>query len=142
MVREVNKVGSFIRLEVVNAEEKRYSVCIPRGRRGREGWLAMAEVVRDLTARIDRREEKKEEPILERMQAEMGKRWGNRDSLLVRMEVEGEEISRNVNRLGHCLVGKWNPRVAGGEDLARLGWLMASVWGLKGKLGLAWLEEG
>ena len=76
------------------------------------------------------------------MQAEMGKRWGNRDRLLVRMEVEGEKISRNVNRLEHCLVEKWNPRVAGGEDLARLGWLMASVWGLKGKLGLAWMEEG
>ena len=76
------------------------------------------------------------------MQAEMGKRWGNRDRLLVRMEVEGEKISRNVNRLEHCLVEKWNPKVAGGEDLARLGWLMASVWGLKGKLGLAWLEEG
>ena len=76
------------------------------------------------------------------MQAEMGKRWGNRDRLLVRMEVEGEKISRNVNRLEHCLVEKWNPKVAGGEDLARLGWLIASVWGLKGKLGLAWMEEG
>ena len=74
MVCEVNKTGSFIRLGVVDAEEKRYKICIPRGRGGREGWLAMAEVVRDLTARIDRREEKKEEPILERMQAEMGKR--------------------------------------------------------------------
>ena len=58
------------------------------------------------------------------------------------MEVEGEEISRNVNRLGHYLVGKGHPRVARGEDLERLGWPMASVWGLKGKLGLAWLEEG
>ena len=58
------------------------------------------------------------------------------------MEIEGEDICRNVDRLGQCLVGKWNPRVAGGEDLARMGWLMASVWGIKGKLGLAWLEEG
>ena len=72
----------------------------------------------------------------------MGKRWGNRDRLLVRVKVEGEEISRNLSRLGHCLVGRWNPRVARGENLERLGWLMASVWGLKGKLGLAWLEEG
>ena len=47
-----------------------------------------------------------------------------------------------MDRLGQCLVGKWNPRVAGGEDLARMGWLMASVWGMKGKLGLAWLEGG
>ena len=137
MVREVNKAGSFIRLGVVDAEEKRYSICISRGRGERGGWSAMAEVVRDLIARLDRREEKKEESIPVRLQAKMGKRWGNRGSLLVRMEVEGEEISRNVNRLEHCLVGKWNPRVAGGENLARLGWLMASAWGLKGKLGLA-----
>ena len=61
MVREVNKAGSFIRLGVVDAEEKRYNICIPRGRGGREGWSAMVEVVRDLIARIDRREEKKEE---------------------------------------------------------------------------------
>ena len=83
--------------------------------------------------------EKKEESIPVRLQAETGKIWGNRDRLLLRMEVEGEEISRNVSRLGHCLVGRWNPRVAGGENLARLGWLMVSAWGLKGKLGwLGW----
>ena len=35
MVREVNKAGSFIRIGVVDAEEKRYSIYIPRGR---EGW--------------------------------------------------------------------------------------------------------
>ncbi|RVX07802.1 hypothetical protein CK203_021808 [Vitis vinifera] len=101
MVREVNKVGSFIWLGVVDAEEKRYSICIPRGRGERGGWSTMAEVVRDLITRLDRREEKKEESIPVRLQAEMG-----------------------------------------GENLARLGWLMASAWGLKGKLDLAWLEEG
>ena len=88
MVREVNKAGSFIRLGVVDAEEKRYSICIPRGRGGGEGWSVMAEVVWNLTTMIDRREEKKEEPTPERMKAEMGKRWGNKDSLLVRMEIE------------------------------------------------------
>ena len=142
MVREVNKAGSFIRLGVVDAEEKRYNICIPRGRGGREGWSVMAEVVWNLTTMIDRREEKKEEPTLERRKVEMGKRWGNEDSLSVIMEIEREQICRNVDRLGQCLVGKWNPRVAGGEDLARMGWLMASVWGMKGKLGLAWMEEG
>ena len=38
MAHEVNKAGSFIRLGVVDAEEKRYSIYIPRGREGREGW--------------------------------------------------------------------------------------------------------
>ncbi|RVW81496.1 Obg-like ATPase 1 [Vitis vinifera] len=126
---------------VVDAEEKKYNICIPKGRGEKGGWSVMAEVIRDLIASLDRKEKKKEELIPVRMQAEMGKRWGNRDRLLVRMEVEGEEISRNLSRLGHCLVGRWNPRVAGGENLERLGWLMVSAWGLKGKLGLAWMEE-
>ena len=142
MVREANKAGCFLRLGVVDAEEKKYNICIPKGRGEKGGWSVMAEVVRDLIASLDRKEKKKEELIPVRMQAEMGKRWGNKDRLLVRMEVEGEEISRNLSRLGHCLVGRWNPRVAGGENLERLGWLMVSAWGLKGKLGLAWMEEG
>ncbi|RVW97825.1 hypothetical protein CK203_021277 [Vitis vinifera] len=37
---------------------------------------------------------------------------------------------------------KWDPKAAGGGDLERMGWLMVSVWGLKGKLGLAWMDEG
>ncbi|RVW27502.1 Transposon TX1 uncharacterized 149 kDa protein [Vitis vinifera] len=37
---------------------------------------------------------------------------------------------------------KMDPKAAGGGDLERMGWLMASVWGLKGKLGLAWMDEG
>ena len=127
MVSEVNKAGSIIRLGVVDAEEKRYSICISRGRGGRKGWSVMAEAVRNLYTMIDRREEKKDEPTPERVKAEMGKRWGNRNSISARMEIKGEDICRNVDRLGQCLVGKWNPKVAGGEDLARMGWLMASV---------------
>ena len=142
MVREVNKAGSFIRLGVVDAEEKRYSICIPRGRGGREGWPVMAEVVRNLYTRIDRKEKNKDEPTSKRVPSEMGKRRGNRNSIWIRMEIKGEDICRNVDRLGQCLVGKWNPKAAGGGDLARMGWLMASVWGLKGKLGLAWMDEG
>ena len=102
----------------------------------------MAEAVQNLYTMINRREEKKDKPTPERVKAEMGKRWGNRNSISARMEIKGEDICRNVDRLGQCLVGKWNPKVAGGEDLERMGWLMVSVWGLKGKLGLAWLEEG
>nr|CAN80562.1 hypothetical protein VITISV_040289 [Vitis vinifera] len=36
----------------------------------------------------------------------------------------------------------WNPSLVRGDDLEKLGWLMASSWGLKGKLGLARLENG
>ena len=142
MVRETNKVGCFLRLRVVDAEEKSYSICIPKGRGERGGWSVMADVVRDLIDRLDKKENTKEETTPRRLHVEMGKRWGNRDRLSIIVEVEGEEINRNMSRLGHCLVGRWSPRVAGGENLERMGWLMASSWGLKGKLGLAWLEEG
>ena len=142
MVREVNKAGSFIRLGVVDAEEKRFSICIPRDRGGREGWPVMADVVRNLFKRTARREENNDEPIPKRVSSEMGKRGGNRNSIWFRMEFKEEDIRRNVDRLGQCLVGKWNPKAVEGRDLVRMGWRMASAWGLKGKLGLAWMDEG
>ena len=138
MVREVNKAGSFIRLGVVDAEEKRFSICIPRGRGGREGWPVMADVVRNLFKRTDKREENNGEPIPERVSSEMG----NRNSIWFRMEFKEEDIRRNVDQLGQCLVGKWNPKAAEGRDLARMGWRMENAWELKGKLGLAWMDEG
>ena len=125
MVREANRAGCFLWLGVVDSEEKRYSICIPKGKRERGGLLAMAEVLRKLIASFDKKENKKEKKTSRRLQVEMGKRLGSRDRNLVRVEVEGEEISRNLSRLEHCLVGSWNPRVAGGENLERLGWLMA-----------------
>ena len=85
----------------------------------------MAEVLRKLIASFYKKENKKEEKTSGRLQVEMGKRLESRDRNLVRVEVEGEEISRNLSRLEHCLVRSWNPRVAGGENLERLGWLMA-----------------
>ncbi|RVX06636.1 hypothetical protein CK203_029579 [Vitis vinifera] len=76
MVREVNKAGSFIRLGVVDAEEKWFSICIPKGKGGREGWTAMAKVVRNLLTRVDRREINKDEPSPNRMLPEKGESWG------------------------------------------------------------------
>ena len=58
---------------------------------------------------IDRREKKKDEPTPKRMKAEMGKRWGNRNSISTRMEIKGEDICRNVDRLGTMLGGKMEP---------------------------------
>ena len=142
MVCETNKVGCFLRLRVVDAEEKSYNICSTKGKGERGEWSVMADVVRDLIDSFDKKENTKEETTPGRLHVEMGKRWGNRDRLSIIVEVEGEEINRNMSRLGHCLVGRWSPRVAGGENLERMGWLMASSWGLKGKLGLAWLEEG
>ena len=142
MVREANKAGSFIRLGIVDAEEKWYSICIPKGKGGREGWTVMAKVVRNLFTRVERREINKDELSPNRAPSEKGERGGRRSNIGIRMEVKEEESCRNEDRLGQCLIGKWDPKVAGGGDLERMGWMLASVWGLKGKLGLAWMDEG
>ena len=56
--------------------------------------------------------------------------------------MEREELSRNLGRLEHCLIGSWSPSNAKGEDLENLGWEMAKAWGLKGKIGMASLGKG
>ncbi|RVW33150.1 hypothetical protein CK203_094837 [Vitis vinifera] len=127
---------------VVDSEKKRYNICILKSRREREGWLAMVEALHKLDVNLDNKEQKQEEMVSGRPFAEMVKGSWNNDPDLLRVEVKGEEISRNLSRLDHCLIGSWNPSFARGEDLERLGWLMASSWGSKGKLGLASLGKG
>ena len=60
----------------------------------------------------------------------------NKGRAVVRVEVRKEEMSRNLNKLGHCLVGFWNPSSERDEDLKSWGSQMAKIWGLKGKLGM------
>ena len=74
--------------------------------------------------------------------AEMVKGSNGKGEEVVRVEVRGEEISGNLRKLEHCLVGSWSSNSANGMDMERLGWLMARSWGLQGKLGLARMEEG
>ena len=107
----------------------------------------MAEMLRRLVGNLGKKENKQEEramvkPRMERSYAEMVKGSRGREGKVVRVEVRGEEISENLRKLEHCLVGSWNPSSATGVDLERLGWLMARSWGLQGKLGLARLEKG
>ena len=142
LVRDANRAGSFLRLGVVDLEKKRYNICIPKGRRERGGWLAMVEALCKLDVSLNKKEQKQEERVLGRSFVEMVKGSWNKGSKLLRVEVKGEEISRNLSRLDHCLIGSF-PSVVGGEDLERLGWLMASSWGLKGKLDWqVWEKDG
>ena len=95
---------------------------------------------------IGRKENKQEErdlgkPALKRSYAEVVKRPRGSDRNSVRVEVRREETHRNLRKLEHCIVGSWNPRSVGGEDLDKLGRLLANSWGLKGKLVLARLEK-
>ncbi|RVW67007.1 hypothetical protein CK203_064871 [Vitis vinifera] len=57
------------------------------------------------------------------------------------MEVGKEEIQNNLRKLEHCIIGSWDPSSEGGEDLETLGRSLAKIWGLKGNLGMARLEE-
>ena len=146
-MRDVNRAGCFIRFGVVDLEMKRYSIFIPKGRGERGGWVSMAEMLRNMGVNIGRKVNKQEEramvkPCMERSYAEVVKRPRSRDRNTVRVEVRGEEISNNLSKLEHCLVGSWDPSSAREEDFEKLGWLMATSWGLKGKLGMARLEKG
>ncbi|RVW79108.1 hypothetical protein CK203_048225 [Vitis vinifera] len=77
MVREANKARSFIRLGVVDAEESGTAFA-SRKERGREGWIAMAKVVRNLFTRVERREINKDVPSPNRAPSEKGERGGRR----------------------------------------------------------------
>ena len=116
-------------------------------RKGGGGGVSMAEMLRDMGVTTGRKENKQKEmtmakPTLQRSYAEAVKRPRSKERNTIRVEVRGEEISNNLSKLEHCLVGSWNPSSARGEDLEKLRFLMANTWGLKGKLGLARMEKG
>ena len=142
LVREVNRAGCFIRLGVTDMEKRRFSICIPKGRREKGEWASMVEFLRNVGLCFEKKETDQEVKVSGRLYVEVVKGLECRDASRVRVEVKGEEIRGNVSRLEHCLVGKWNPRSAREEDLERLGWSVARAWGLKGKLGMARLGKG
>ena len=78
---------------------------------------------------------------LERSFAKVAKRPSWRVNNLVRVKVRREETLGNLQKLEHCIVASWKSSAEGGEDLEKLGRLMANSWGLKGNLGLARLEK-
>ena len=107
----------------------------------------MVEMLWKMGVVTGRKESKQEElapvkPILERSYGEVVKMPRSKGKNLVMVEVREEEISRNLSKLEHYLIGCWNPSSARGEDLEKLGILMAKAWGLKGKLVLARMEKG
>ena len=143
LVRDANRAGSFLQLEVADSENKRYNICIPKGRGDKGGWLAMVEAFRKLDNSFDKKEQQQEERVLGRSFVDTVKGLWNKGSNTLRVEVEREEINRNLSRLEHCLIGSWIPSDAKGEDLESLGWEMAKSWGLKGKMvWQAWEKDG
>ena len=124
MVRDENKVGYYLRLGVVDKEKRRFSIFIPKGKGARGGWISMAEMLQRLVGNLGKMENKQEEramvkPRMDRSYAEMVKGSRGREGKVVRVEVRGKEISENLRKLEHCLVGSWNPSSATGVDLER-----------------------
>ena len=111
----------------------------------------MVEALYQLDISIDKKEKQEEMRVRGRSCMEMAKGrsfadavkgvW-NKGPKIIRVEVGREELSRNLSRLKHCLIGSWSLSNATGDDLETLGWEMAKVWGLKGKMGMASLGKG
>ena len=109
---------------VVNLELKRYSICIPKSKGDKKGWTVMVEALRQLDISTDKKEQQEEVKALGRLRPDMVKGrsfadtvkgWWNKGSNNIRVEVEREELSRNLSRLEHCLIGSWSPRMQKGK---------------------------
>ncbi|RVW48648.1 hypothetical protein CK203_102160 [Vitis vinifera] len=147
LLRDENKGGCFIHLGVEDLEKKRFNIFIPKGRGGKGGWVAMVETLRALGVATERKESQKDEAMplvsnLGKSFVEVVKLQNRNGRSVARVEVSHKDLSRNLKRLDHCLVGSWDPKAVKGEDLRSWGNQMARSWGLKGNLGLAKLERG
>ena len=121
-MRDENKGGCFLRLGVVDLEKKRFNIFIPKGRGVKGGRASMAETLRCLGVATERKESQKDEvmpsrPILGKTFAEVVKLPRRKGRVVARVEVSKKDLSRNLNKLAHCLVGSWDPKSVRGDDL-------------------------
>ena len=110
MVCDQNKGGLFIRLGVTDLENKRFSIYIPKGNGDKSGWVLMAEMLRCLGCYV--REESLQKKGATLLRSSMGKTYAEavvqskeKEIAVVRMELCKRELSRNMEKLVHCLVG-------------------------------------
>ena len=64
MIKDVNQAGSYIRLQVTDASEKKFTIFILKGQRNEEGWRALASSLRDLGVRMRLKVQKGSEVLM------------------------------------------------------------------------------
>ena len=132
LVRDNNKGGCFLRLDVVDLENKRFSIFIPKGRGANGGWVSMVETLRRLgCANRGMTNQKEEDPRLKpsttKTFAKVIKMLRGKDRATIRVEVTKKELCRNLNKLDHYVVGIWNPSAAKGDGLRSWGTRLAKI---------------
>ena len=132
LLRDENKGGSFIRLGVEDGEKKKFNIYIPKGKGGKGGWSVMLEILQALVGTTKRKEYQKEEkmpvaPGEGSSYAQVVKGHKRNGRSVARVEVNHKDLYQNLKRLGKCIVGSWDPRLAKGEDLRRWGNQMARL---------------
>ena len=145
--RGENKEGCFLKLGVLDREKKRFNIFVPRGRGAKGGWSLLVEALREMESISGRQVRQKDKeifwsPLRGKSFAEVVKQNHSIGEEVARVRVDNSALCVNLEKLAHCLVGCWNSTRGGGEDLRSWGTQMSKLWGLKGNLGLAKLEDG
>ncbi|KAJ9683127.1 hypothetical protein PVL29_018924 [Vitis rotundifolia] len=125
LVRDLNKGGCFLCLGVVDPEGKRYSIFIPKGKGAKGGWASLMEALQSLDVVFGKSENKKVEvrsskSLLGKTFAEVVRNPSCEEKAVARVVISKNDISRNVEKLSHCLVGFWDPNSRRGDDLRGL----------------------
>ena len=147
LTRGENKGGCFLRLGVIDREKKRFSIFIPRGKGAKGGWALLVEALHEMEPVSDgqKRQQDKEKlwsPMLGKSFVEVVKQNCRSGEEVVRVKIDNRPSGVRLEKLAHCLVGSWDPMLGRGDDLRSWGTQMSKLWGLKGNLGLAKLEDG
>ena len=116
LVRGENKGECFLRLGVVDREKKISSIFIPKGRGAKGGWALLLEALRGVDVASERQvrqkdKEKPWKPLLGKSFAEVVKQPCSNGEAVVRVEVDNRDLSQNLKKLAHRLVGCWDPKL-------------------------------
>ena len=147
LTRGENKGGCFLRLGVTDREKKRFNIFVPKGKGTKGGWALLVEALREMEPGSDGQKgqqvkEKCWSPMLGKSFAEVVKQNCRSGEEVVRVKIDNRPSGGRLEKLAQCLVGSWDPMLGRGDDLRSWGTQMSKLWGLKGNLGLAKLEDG